>query len=83
MKRSGTEYYANLGRFRDGVTLFYNITAMDAGANVVSSQARSLKVGAASQEEKVVEDKSIPGPGPFVILTAITFATVIYGSKKR
>jgi len=83
MKRTGNEYYANLGRFKDGVTLFYNITATDAGANVVSSPVRSVKVGLVSQEEKVMEDKSVPGAGPLVVMSAITMVAVIHGSRRR
>ncbi len=83
MKISGTDYYANLGRFRDGVTLFYNITAMDAGANFVSSLARTVKVGAESQEENVVEEKSIPGGGHYIVLSSIIITAIAYGSRRR
>lgn len=83
MKRSGTEYYANLGRFTDGVTLFYNITAADTGNNVASSPTRSVKVGAASGEAKVVEDRTVPGFGPHIVLAAMIMAAIIYGSRRR
>ena len=83
MKRSGNEYYANLGRFKDGVTLYYNITAMDAGANIVSSLARSVKVGVAYQEEKVIEEKSVPGADISLVLSSIIITFIILGLKRR
>ena len=45
MTRTGSQYYADLGKFNDGTVLFYNITVLDARGNYVSSEEKSITIG--------------------------------------
>jgi len=78
MRKSGGEYYANIGRFDDGVKLFYEITATDDSGNEETSEEISISIVSGGEDTEPADEET-PGfgvVGVLFVLVVIVTATV-------
>jgi len=75
MRKSGGEYYANIGRFDDGVKLFYRISASDDGGNEKTGEEYTITIGSGGDDTEPVDEET-PGFGVVGVLTVLIIIVI-------
>jgi hypothetical protein len=82
MRKSGGEYYATLGRFDDGVKLFYQITATDDSGNEETGEELSISIGSEGGDTEPV-DEDTPGFGIMEVLVVLVVLVIAMVYMRR
>ena len=80
LKRGGGRYDATLGRFEEGITLYYNITASDDGGNRETTKEYSVSIPISDEPEV---DEETPGFILLELFVVVLGAVLLFIWKRR